>query len=137
MAKKPATKATNSAAPSHPPLECFPNPHPGNGYTVHFECYEFTSVCPKTGHPDFGTLEIEYEPNKQCLEMKALKLYLQSFRNVGAFYEDLCNRITRDLVAACAPRWLTLTGRFTARGGMKATVTVEHFDASQITETAE
>jgi 7-cyano-7-deazaguanine reductase len=131
MPKKPAKKKTAAHSP-HPALECFPNPHPGTGFTVHFECYEFTSVCPKTGHPDFGTIEIEYEPNKLCLEMKALKLYLQSYRNVGAFYEDLFNRITQALVTACKPTWLALTGRCTARGGMKATVQVEHFDESQI-----
>ncbi|MBI4231519.1 MAG: NADPH-dependent 7-cyano-7-deazaguanine reductase QueF [Planctomycetes bacterium] len=107
-------------------LETFPNPHPGREYVVRMECPEFTSVCPKTGQPDFGVIRIAYVPDRMCVELKSLKLYLWSYRNEGAFYEDLTNRILDDLVGACAPRRLTVTGAFTVRGGIQTTVVASH-----------
>jgi len=107
-------------------IETFPNPHPKRDYLIQHFAPEFTSVCPKTGQPDFGTIEIEYVADKQCMELKSLKYYLQGYRNVGAFYEDLVNRILDDLVAACRPRRMKVTGRFTPRGGMHSVVTVEY-----------
>ncbi len=107
-------------------LETFPNPHPGRDYIVRMECPEFTSVCPKTGQPDFGVVRIAYVPDRLCVELKSLKLYLWSYRNEGAFYEDLTNRILDDLTRACAPRRMTVTGDFTVRGGIATTVTASH-----------
>jgi 7-cyano-7-deazaguanine reductase len=107
-------------------IETFPSPHPGRDYVVRLECPEFTSVCPKTGQPDFGTIRIAYVPDKACVELKSLKLYLWSYRNEGAFYEDLTNRILDDLLRACAPRRMTVTGDFTVRGGIATTVTASH-----------
>ncbi len=104
-------------------LEVFDNPHPGRDYVIRHVAPEFTSVCPKTGQPDFGTIEIEYVADKLCVELKSLKFYLQSFRNEGVFYEDVINRILDDLSAALAPRRMTVTGRFTPRGGMHSIVT--------------
>ena len=107
-------------------LETFDNPHPHRDYVIRHVAPEFTSVCPKTGQPDFGTIEIEYVPDRLCVELKSLKFYLQGFRNVGVFYEDLVNRILDDLVGALAPRRMTVTGRFTPRGGMHSIVTADH-----------
>lgn len=107
-------------------LETFENPHPHRDYVMETVCPEFTSVCPKTGQPDFGTLIITYIPDKVCFELKSLKMYLQSYRNVGAFYEDVTNRILDDLVAATDPRWIELRAEFTPRGGISSTVTVSH-----------
>ena len=107
-------------------LETFDNPHPGRDYTIEIVCPEFTSVCPKTGQPDFGTLTITYVPEAVCVELKSLKLYLQQFRNMGIFYEDVTNRILDDLVAMLRPRQMTLTATFTPRGGIATTVTAEH-----------
>jgi 7-cyano-7-deazaguanine reductase len=107
-------------------LETFDNPHPGRDYVIRHVAPEFTSVCPKTGQPDFGTIEIEYVADRLCVELKSLKLYLQGFRNVGVFYEDVVNRILDDLVAALAPRRMTVTGSFTPRGGMHSVVTASH-----------
>src|SRR5438552_371530 len=90
------------------PLETFANPQPGRDYTIEIVCPEFTSVCPKTGQPDFGTLTITYVPDRKCVELKSLKLYLQQFRNVGVFYEDVTNRILNDLTAVLNPRTMTL-----------------------------
>ncbi len=106
-------------------LETFDNPHPHRDYVIRHVAPEFTSVCPKTGQPDFGTIEIEYVADRLCVELKSLKFYLQGFRNVGVFYEDLVNRILDDLVGALAPRRMTVTGRFTPRGGMHSIVTAE------------
>ena len=111
-------------------LETFDNPHPTRDYTVEIVCPEFTSVCPKTGQPDFGTLTFTYVPEATCVELKSLKLYLQQFRSEGIFYEDVTNRILDDLVAALAPRQMKLVARFTPRGGITTTVTVE-FEADQ------
>ena len=104
-------------------LETFENQYPNRDYTVEIVCPEFTSVCPKTGQPDFGTLTIRYVPEARCVELKSLKLYLQQFRNEGIFYENVTNRILDDLVAILAPRTMTLEAAFTARGGITTTVT--------------
>lgn len=106
-------------------LETFGNPHPGRDYVILHVAPEFTSVCPKTGQPDFGTIEIEYVADRLCVELKSLKFYLQSFRNEGVFYEDLVNRILDDLQAVLQPRRMKITGRFTPRGGMHSVVTAQ------------
>lgn len=113
-------------APAKEQLETFDNPNPGRDYTIDIECPEFTSVCPKTGQPDFGTITFSYVPDRVCIELKSLKLYLQAYRNVGAFYETVVNRLLDDFVAVCAPRALTVTGAFTPRGGITTTVTCEY-----------
>lgn len=107
-------------------LETFPNPNPGRDYTIHFECPEFTCLCPMTGQPDFATIRIEYVPDALCLELKALKLYLWSYRNEGAFHEAVTNTILDDLVAACRPRSMTVVGDFFVRGGIRTLVTARH-----------
>ena len=107
-------------------IESFPNPHPRRDYVIRHVAPEFTSVCPKTGQPDFGAIEIEYVADRRCIELKGLKLYLQGFRNVGVFYEDVVNRILDDLAAACRPRRMTVTGKFTPRGGIHSIVTAEY-----------
>ncbi len=114
--------------PSQPSrtLETFDNPAPERDYTIHMEIPEFTCLCPKTGQPDFATLELEYVPDRLCVELKSLKLYVWSFRDEGAFHEAVTNRILDDLVAATAPRWMRLTARFNVRGGITTSVTVEH-----------
>jgi len=106
-------------------LETFQNTYPQRNYVIEIVCPEFTSVCPKTGQPDFGTLTFRYIPNELCVELKSLKLYLQQFRNQGIFYENVTNRILDDLVALLSPRWMKLTAAFTPRGGISTTVTVE------------
>ena len=107
-------------------LETFENRHPGRDYEIEIVCPEFTSVCPKTGQPDFGVLTFTYTPEKLCVELKSLKFYLQSFRNVGVFYEALINQILDDLVEALRPRRMTVTGRFTPRGGMHSILTATY-----------
>ena len=107
-------------------IETFANPRPTRPYVIRHVAPEFTSVCPKTGQPDFGTIEIEYVAGRLCIELKSLKLYLQSYRQRGVFYEDLVNRILDDLVAACRPRRMTVTGRFTPRGGIHSVITAEY-----------
>jgi 7-cyano-7-deazaguanine reductase len=109
-----------------PALETFPNPRPGRDYEIEIRNPEFTSVCPKTGLPDFGEIRIEYVPGERCLELKALKYYFLEFRNRGIFYEDVINRILDDLVAACQPRRMTVVGDFTVRGGLKTIVRAEY-----------
>src|SRR6185503_10839036 len=104
-------------------LEVFDNQYPDRDYEIEIICPEFTSVCPKTGQPDFGTLTFTYTPDRRCVELKSLKLYLQQFRNEGIFYEHVTNRILDDLVAVLAPRRLTLVAAFTPRGGITTTVT--------------
>lgn len=106
-------------------LETFPNQYPGRDYTIEIICPEFTSVCPKTGQPDFGTLTISYTPEAKCVELKSLKMYLQQFRNEGIFYETVTNRILDDLVSMLAPRRMKLVAAFTPRGGISTNVTVE------------
>lgn len=104
-------------------LETFPNPAPERAYTIEIVCPEFTSMCPKTGHPDFGTLTFTYIPKDHCVELKSLKLYLQGYRNLGAFYERVVNQILDDFVQACQPRHCQLVGSFTPRGGITTSVT--------------
>lgn len=103
-------------------LETFPNRFPGRRYVVTFETAEFTSLCPMTGQPDFGTIVVRYVPGERCLESKSLKLYLFSYRSEPSFMETLTNRILEDLAAACKPREMTVTGRFVRRGGIAITV---------------
>jgi 7-cyano-7-deazaguanine reductase len=107
-------------------LEAFENQYPDRDYNIHIVCPEFTSVCPKTGQPDYGTLTIDYTPASKCVELKSLKMYLQQYRNTGIFYETATNRILDDLVAAIEPRKMTLTAAFSARGGITTTVTAEY-----------
>ena len=107
-------------------LEVFPNPHPERDYEIHMECPEFTCLCPKTGQPDFAEIEILYTPDRKCIELKSLKLYLWSYRNEGAFHEAVTNKILDDLVAACQPRWMQVVGDFNVRGGIHTTVRVEY-----------
>ena len=109
-----------------PEIETFENPHPGRDYVIRHVAPEFTSVCPKTQQPDFGTIEIEYVADELCIELKSLKLYLQGYRDIGVFYEDVVNRILDDLVAACQPRRMKVTGEVAPRGGMHSIVTAEH-----------
>jgi 7-cyano-7-deazaguanine reductase len=109
--------------PAAAQLETFANQFPARDYTVEIVCPEFTSVCPKTGQPDFGTITFTYTPHERCVELKSLKLYLQGYRNVGVFYETLVNRLLDDFVAACKPRRCRVTGSFTPRGGITTTVT--------------
>ena len=104
-------------------LETFDNPHPRRDYVIRHVAPEFTSVCPKTGQPDFGTIEIEYVADRLCVELKSLKFYLQQYRNEGIFYEHVTNRILDDLVAAVQPRRMELKAAFTPRGGITTTVT--------------
>lgn len=103
-----------------PELETWPNQFPG--YAIRTRFPEYTSMCPKTGLPDYGTLTIEYQPNRKCLELKALKHYLLSYRNLGIFHENAVNRILRDIVAATKPVWCIVRGEFTPRGGLSTTV---------------
>jgi 7-cyano-7-deazaguanine reductase len=113
-------------------LETFDNQYPDRDYTIEIVCPEFTSVCPKTGQPDFGTLTISYCPDRQCVELKSLKLYLQQYRNRGIFYEHATNHILDDLVAVLKPRWMTLKAAFTPRGGISTTVTAEYSRESRV-----
>ena len=106
-------------------LETFQNPNPRRDYTIHFECPEFTCLCPRTGQPDFATIRIEYIPDKFCIELKSLKLYLWSYRNQGAFHEAVTNQILDDLVNAAKPRRAKVEGDFYVRGGIHTTVTAE------------
>jgi len=109
-----------------PDIETFDNPHPARDYVIRHVAPEFTSVCPRTGQPDFGAIEIEYVPDRLCVELKSLKFYLQGYRNTGVFYEDVVNRILDDLAAACKPRRMSVTGKFTPRGGIHSTVTAQY-----------
>jgi 7-cyano-7-deazaguanine reductase len=108
------------------PLETFPNPSPARDYEIAIRCPEFTSVCPKTGLPDFGEIRITYVPDELCLELKALKYYMIDFRNRGIFFEAVTNQILDDLVAACQPRSMTVVGDFSVRGGISTTVTATY-----------
>src|SRR5687767_15228605 len=109
-----------------PTIETFPNPSPHRDYEIAIRCPEFTSVCPKTGLPDFGEIRITYVPDERCLELKAPKYYMVGFRNRGIFYEAATNQILDDLVAACRPRRMTVVGDFTVRGGIKTVVTARY-----------
>jgi 7-cyano-7-deazaguanine reductase len=107
-------------------LETFPNRHPHRDYLIEHTCPEFTSVCPKTGQPDFGTITIRYVPDRLCVELKSLKLYVHGFRDQGIFYEDVVNVILDDLVRAVKPRRMTVEGAFNVRGGISSVVTATH-----------
>ena len=107
-------------------LETFPNPRPGRDYEIAIRCPEFTSVCPKTGLPDFGEIRIAYVPDTLCIELKALKYYMIEFRNRGIFYEAVTNQILDDLVDTCHPRRMTVVGDFSVRGGISTTVTATY-----------
>src|SRR5437588_11908486 len=112
--------------PSSEQLETFANQYPGRDYVIEIVCPEFTSMCPKTGQPDFGTITFTYTPADRCVELKSLKLHLQHYRNQGVFYETLVNRLLDEFVAACQPRRCRVVGGFTARGGITTTVTCVH-----------
>jgi 7-cyano-7-deazaguanine reductase len=107
-------------------LETFPNPNPDRDYQIAFECPEFTCVCPLTGQPDFATIRIRYVPDRLCVELKSLKLYLWSYRNEGAFHEKVTNGICDDLVKALSPRALEVIGDFNVRGGIHTVVRATH-----------
>jgi 7-cyano-7-deazaguanine reductase len=107
-------------------LETFPNPTPRRDYRIHMEIPEFTCLCPKTGQPDFATLVLDYVPDKLCVELRSLKLYIWSYRNEGAFHEAVTNAILDDLAAATKPRFMRLTAHFYVRGGIFTTVVAEH-----------
>ncbi|MBI1731880.1 MAG: NADPH-dependent 7-cyano-7-deazaguanine reductase QueF [Gammaproteobacteria bacterium] len=109
-----------------PTLETFANPEPGRDYTVRMAIPEFTCLCPRTGQPDFATVELEFVPDALCVELKSLKLYVWSYRDQGAFHEAVTNRILSDLVQAISPRFARVTGRFNVRGGIQTTVVAEH-----------
>ena len=107
-----------------PSIECWPNQFPG--YEITIEMPEFTSICPKTGLPDFGRITIRYRPDTLCLELKSLKNYFTAYRNLGIFYENAVNRIVRDIVKACQPVSLRVTGEFTPRGGMRSVIEAQY-----------
>ena len=107
-------------------LDTFVNPAPERDYTIRMTIPEFSCLCPKTGQPDFATLELEYVPNEQCVELKSLKLYIWSFRDRGAFHEAVTNEILQDLVKATAPRFMRLLAKFNVRGGIYTSVIAEH-----------
>ncbi len=125
--------ASQNAIPKKPSrsiLETFDNSHPQREYEIQFECPEYTSICPITGQPDFGLITITYVPNEQCIESKSLKLYLFSYRNHGAFHEEVVNMILDDCVAVCSPKRMTVHGEFNPRGGISIAVTAE-FDCDK------
>lgn len=107
-------------------IEVFENPKPQRNYWITIRCPEFTSLCPRTGQPDYGIIQIEYVPDSSCIELKSLKFYLQAYRNKGIFYEQLVNQILDDLVRACRPRSLTVIGRFRPRGGITTEVKAQY-----------
>lgn len=109
-------------------LDAFDNPAPDRDYTIRIRVPEFTCLCPKTGQPDFATLHLEYIPDRKCVELKALKQYVWSFRNRGAFHEAVTNQIVDDLAGALQPRFLRLTAEFNVRGGIYTTVVSEYRD---------
>jgi len=111
-------------------LETFPNPRPDRDYDIDIRCPEFTSVCPKTGLPDFGEIRISYVPDQLCVELKSLKYYMIEFRNRGIFYEHVTNQILDDLVTLLKPRRMTVVGDFSARGGITTMVTAKYEKAS-------
>jgi 7-cyano-7-deazaguanine reductase len=138
-ARKPAPRLSNDcrgynsifslpAMPDEPSrtLETFANPAPHRDYQIHMQIPEFTCLCPRTGQPDFATLFLDYIPDKTCVELKSLKLYIWSFRNEGAFHEAVTNRVLDELVAATRPRYMRLTARFNVRGGIFTSIVAEH-----------
>ena len=107
-----------------PKIETWPNQY--KGYEITIEIPEYTAICPKTGLPDFGTIRLRYMPDKACLELKSLKMYIHAYRNLGIFYENAVNRILQDLVASCRPVWAIVTGEFTARGGLNSRIEAKY-----------
>ena len=107
-----------------PEIETWPNQYPD--YEIAVEIPEYNAICPKTGLPDFGTVTVEYEPDRKCIELKSFKMYMTAYRNIGIFYENAVNRMLRDLVKACDPVWMTVTGEFNARGGIRTRVEARH-----------
>jgi len=103
-----------------PAIETFPNQY--KGYEITIEIPEYTAICPKTSLPDFGTITVQYMPDRQCLELKSLKLYIHAYRNIGIFYENAVNKILQDVAAACRPVWARVTGTFAARGGLRSVI---------------
>jgi 7-cyano-7-deazaguanine reductase len=117
--------------PDLPAVETFPNPAPSREYVIEHVANEFTSVCPKTGQPDFGIVILRYVADQKCLELKSLKLYLQSYRMRGIFYEAVTNEILDHLVRCCAPRWMEVETRWSVRGGMNSVIRARHDAAGQ------
>lgn len=107
-------------------LETFENEFPNRDYTIIHTAPEFTSLCPKTGQPDFATIDIDYIPDKLCIELKSLKLYLNSYRNEGVFFESVTNRILEDLVKVCSPRYMLVSAEFNVRGGISSVIEAEY-----------
>src|SRR5262245_33876778 len=128
MITSPRFSPADFSVPSRPTrrLETFPNPTPQRDYRIHMEIPEFTCLCPMTGQPDFATLVLDYIPDRRCVELKSLKLYVWSYRDEGAFHEAVTNKILDDLVAATQPRYMKLEARFNVRGGIYTTVVAEH-----------
>ena len=116
---KPDLALSGADAPL-PPIETWPNQY--RGYEITIAIPEYTSICPRTGLPDFGTITIHYLPGRKCLELKSLKYYILAYRNLGIFYENAVNRILDDATRACRPKWMVVRGEFTTRGGMRTTV---------------
>lgn len=117
-------QAASGVLAALPEIETWPNQY--KGYEIAIEIPEYTAICPKTGLPDFGTIRIRYMPDKACLELKSLKLYIHAYRNLGIFYENAVNRILQDVVTACRPVWARVTGEFTARGGLHSTIEAKY-----------
>jgi 7-cyano-7-deazaguanine reductase len=117
-------QARAGAATRLPAIETWANQY--RGYEITISIPEYTSICPRTGLPDFGTITIHYLPDKRCLELKSLKYYILAYRNLGIFYENAVNRILQDVVRACRPKWAIVRGEFTTRGGMRTTVEARH-----------
>lgn len=103
-----------------PAIETFPNQY--KGYEITIEIPEYTAICPKTSLPDFGTITVQYMPDRECLELKSLKMYIQAYRNIGIFYENAVNKVLQDVAAACRPVWARVTGTFAARGGLRSVI---------------
>lgn len=112
--------AKSGLTASLPSIETFPNQY--KGYEITIEIPEYTAICPKTGLPDFGTVTVHYMPDRECLELKSLKMYIHAYRNIGIFYENAVNRILQDVAAACRPVWARVTGTFAARGGLRSVI---------------
>ena len=115
-------------------LEVFTNQYPNRDYTIYHEAPEFTSLCPKTGQPDFATITVEYIPDQLCIELKSLKFYLNSYRNDGIYFESATNKILDDLVEACQPRYMRITAEFNVRGGISSTIEAEYSKEDYYTE---
>jgi len=109
-----------------PKIEVWENKYPDKDYTIDLEFAEFTCICPKTGLPDFAAIHIQYVPDRLCIELKSFKLYLVAYRQMGIFHEHVVNKILKDFVGACRPRWVKIVGEFNIRGGIKTTVSTEY-----------